>query len=56
MLRNLGLKVSKKESYLFFNKKYKILFLFYINNILILYYRDYITNILTIIERIKVLV
>jgi len=45
--------VSKEEPYLFFNKEYKILILFYINDIFILYYRDYIANALIVVEGIK---
>jgi hypothetical protein len=53
MLCQLGLLLSKEEPCLFFNKERRIIVLFYVNNILVIYYKDNVkkgTKIITVIK------
>ena len=48
------LTLSMEELYLFVNNDYTIIIVFYIDNILILYYKKYLAKAKALIEKIKV--
>ena len=53
-LKKLKLISCKEELYIFINKHYKIIIMFYINNVLVLYYKNYKRDALALIARLNI--